>query len=232
MGAILGRLLRLIIALALAPLVLACVAAAFAFLGDYAQESLQSWFTIGFLASLPFWLILMAGDHSLVQLLEHELNHAFLAKLFRRQVTRLQVTPYDDNQKGVVTFVPGGGPLFPLIALAPYYLPLFTIPFLLMQPLASQPAVQNGLNLIIGATYSFHVVGLLREFRSYQTDITGSGCLFSIAITVLFNTVILVIILSVVMDDFEALGDYFSQAVQLAEEFYQAALAQLTQLFS
>lgn len=231
MGAILGRLLRLIIALALAPLVLACVAAAFAFLGDYAQEWLQSWFTIGFLASLPFWLILMAGGNSLVQYLEHELNHAFLAKLSRKKVTRLEVTPYD-NQRGVVTFVPEGGCLYSLIALAPYYLPLFTIPFLLMQPLASQPAVQNALNLIIGATYSFHVVGLLREFRGYQTDITGSGCLFSIAITALFNTVILVIILSVVMDDFEALGDYFSQAVQLAEEFYQAALAQLTQLFS
>jgi hypothetical protein len=230
MGALFGRLFRFVLALLLAPLVLAFAVAAYTFLEENAQAWLQSWFTIGFLASFPLWLILMASGNSLVQYLEHELNHAFLAKLFGRQVIRLEVTPYENGQKGMVGFASGSGCLTGLILLAPYYVPLFTVPFLFIQPFASQPTIQNGLNFIIGSTYAFHVAGLLREFRGYQTDITRSGCLFSIAIVALFNTVILVIIIGVVMDDLRALGDYFSQAIQLAQEYYSAAIAWLQEL--
>lgn len=228
MGGILGKLFRFSLVIIFAPLVVAFTVAALAFLGESVDEWLTSWFVLGFIASAPIWIILMASGHSMLQTLEHELNHAILAKLFFRQVTRLEVTPYPvDGRGGVVEFAPGCGCLTTLIILGPYYLPLFTIPFLFVRPFASQPSVQNALNLIIGVTYAFHIVGLAFEFRSYQTDLTRTGCLFSLAVTVLFNAAILVIIVGVVMGDFRFLTDYFSGALELTQEYYQMAIAAL-----
>lgn len=167
----------------------------------------------------------------MLQILEHELNHAVMAKLFFRQVTQLDVTPYAvEGPAGFVAHAPGCGCLTTFITLAPYYVPLFTIPFLVVRPFASQPSMQNALNLMIGVTYAFHVVGLAFEFRSNQSDLTRTGCLFSLAVTTLFNAVMLVIIIGVVMGDFQFLTDYFSSAIQLTHEYYQTAIAALQEL--
>lgn len=226
MAALLRRLVKIGIALLLAPLVLAFTVSAVAFLGATLQDWLQSWFTIGFLLSAPLWFFLMLGGNSFLQTLEHELNHAILAKIARRRVERLEVTPYASSQKGVVEFASGCGCMTIPILLAPYYVPLFTLPFLVVRPLASQPTVQNALDLLIGITYAFHVVGLGREFRRHQTDLQEAGCLFATVVIVLLNAITLAVIIAAITD-LSTLPDYFAQAIELAQEYYAAAWAGL-----
>ena len=65
MGAFLGKLLRFVLAVVLAPLVAAFTVTAFEYLTQNAQDWLQSSFTIGFVASLPIW-ILFGGNRQLL----------------------------------------------------------------------------------------------------------------------------------------------------------------------
>jgi hypothetical protein len=111
----------------------------------------------------------------------------------------------------------------PLTALAPYYLPLFTIPFLILKPFV-YPEWRGLVDFFIGFTLCFHYVAFLKDFRLKQSDITKTGILFSFAITVFLNVVILVVILCVVINCYSCILDYFKASIVGAVDAYKAAL--------
>jgi hypothetical protein len=105
------------------------------------------------------------------------------------------------------------------MVLAPYYLPVLTLPLLLVEPFLSAP-IDQAVDFLIGFTLAFHYVGLAREFRWYQTDLQRMGYIFSLVVVPLFNAVWLVVILSAVSDNHPAVLDFFKASWQRARILY------------
>ncbi len=114
------------------------------------------------------------------------------------------------------------------IYLAPYFLPLFTIPLLIARPFVEPTGnIIRIVDFFIGFTLSFHYFGLFKEFSPRQPDIAETGLLFSAGMTIVLNLVFLVIILGVVTGGHSQILEYFRLSLAAAPEYYQAVLDQL-----
>jgi hypothetical protein len=137
-----------------------------------------------------------------------------------------QINSKDEETSVVAPLDPSHAPNF-LIRLAPYYFPVFTIPLLIAEPLASFP-LHEIIDFLIGFTLAFHFVGLRREFGLRQkTDIAPYGLSFPFCITCLFNTILLVIAICVVSSNYSGILNYFESSIARTPESYQAALQTL-----
>lgn len=115
-----------------------------------------------------------------------------------------------------------------LIALAPYYLPLATIPLLIIRPTVPKPG-HGFLDFLIGLTLAFHLVGLFRSFNRRQTDITNFGMLFALGLTATLNVVVLMVIATILSGRYEGLGPCLQDMAARVIEFYGAAISALRQ---
>jgi len=118
-----------------------------------------------------------------------------------------------------------------MISLAPYFLPVFTIPLLIIKPFIinqTQPAV----NLLIGVTFGFHLIGLFKEFRFYQSDIKMSGIVFSLCIIILLNILILVIVLSGVYNSYLIVWYYLKKSFVDSMNYYSFCFLYIYGTFS
>jgi hypothetical protein len=111
-----------------------------------------------------------------------------------------------------------------LNALAPYFLPLFTVPLLLVRPFAPG-AVVKIVDVLIGVTYAFHLVTGILEFGPHQSDVKNTGTIFSYAFVLLMHVVFLLIILLIVSGNYADIGAYFRAAWARAQAAYGATLA-------
>ncbi|MFN2227769.1 MAG: hypothetical protein ACK2UY_15725, partial [Anaerolineae bacterium] len=111
-----------------------------------------------------------------------------------------------------------------LNALAPYYLPLFTLPLLLLRPFAPD-AIVSIVDLLIGATYAFHLVTGILDIGPHQTDFTKTGLIFSYTFVILMHIVFLLIILLVVSGNAAGITAYFRAAWARAQIAYGVTLA-------
>ena len=140
-----------------------------------------------------------------------------------------QINSEDEETSVVAPLDPSHAPNF-LIRLAPYYFPVFTIPLLIAEPLASFP-LHEMIDFLIGFTLAFHFVGLRREFGLKQkTDIVPNGLPFSFCVTCLLNTILLVIAICVVSSNYSGILDYFQNSIARTPESYQTAFQILMML--
>jgi hypothetical protein len=226
-----ARLVRCIFGLALIPAAFGIAFAAAAFIADSAQELLHSPFTLGFvLAVVP--AIALALRVPLLQILEHELGHYAAAKAFGNEVVGVAAQRTEQNglvsASGVTVYRPPIGAS--LIVLAPYFLPLFTLPLLLVRPLISPPA-QPIIDFLIGATLVWHFVTVFAELLQGQPDISEATLLFAFPVIIIANALITVFILAVVLEDLPALVPFAQEAWDASTAAYQAALGWLAEGF-
>lgn len=111
-----------------------------------------------------------------------------------------------------------------LNALAPYFLPLFALPLLLLRPFAPGSVVTI-VDLLIGITYAFHLVTGILEFGLHQSDVKNTGVVFSYAFVILMHVVFLIIILLVVSGNYAGIAAYFRAAWARAQAAYGVTLA-------
>lgn len=143
------------------------------------------WLSIFFCLPKPMWIYVLG----------HELTHALWAWLFGGQVKRLKVT----SKGGHVIVTKTNF----LIALAPYFFPLYAA--IVVAVFAMGHLIWNwqGLfvwfHLLLGAAYAFHLTLTLYVLQSRQTDITEHGYLFSATIIFLGNVALLLIGLPLLM---------------------------------
>ena len=93
--------------------------------------------------------------------------------------------------------------------MAPYFLPISTLLPLLLYPLTTGIA-QIVLDVIIGFTYGFHIVGVIREFGSRQTDIQSTTYVFAWSLVVIMNALIFVVIIAVLVEDYAIIADFLA----------------------
>jgi hypothetical protein len=236
-GCLLKELIGFPISILLAPLIYSFVYEAYLFLVSSIKLSSIIWFICGsFLYVLVYILIFLIGGALpytifFLEHLEHELGHSIAGFIFLRGTRKLIANPgwkHEDGEQSQVVFLDSSyAPNF-LIRLAPYYFPVFTIPLLIAEPLASFP-LREIIDFLIGFTLAFHFVGLRREFGLKQeTDIAPYGLSFPFCITCLLNTILLIIAICVVSRNYLGILNYFESSIARTPESYQAALQTLT----
>jgi hypothetical protein len=228
------KLLYFALVLALTPLLLAFTAEGIDFLASVFTFKAAQWFVAGAVGSLVVYIVLLNNSIAFIEHLLHELEHAIVSFLFTFQwPKRMEVDPAQGS-KVVVTGK--GGCLVPL---APYYLPLLTLPFLLVKALAALvfsllnaafPAILAAvLDLLIGATLTFHVVCTLKEFSYRQTDIRTIGLISSLVIVLFLSFVFLVLSVTVVIGSYAQFVDYVRSVSMGLVDTYQAAIGLVTE---
>lgn len=129
----------------------------------------------------------------------HELTHAFWAVMLGGKIKSLLVS----HEGGQVTLSKSNF----LIALAPYFFPLYTFLLIPIYFIAA-PKFHPVLAFAIGFTLAFHVALTLHSLREHQSDIREVGVLFSFSFVYLMNVLVIAVILAVVAPEMIRLPQY------------------------
>jgi hypothetical protein len=216
------KLLRFFVRISLIPLIYALTYEALLFMRSNVTGQSITWLLAGLGASLVICLVMFSGESRAVQFLEslkHELAHAAISLLLFKMPETFVVDVSDESRTERGRTGPPRGCFFG--ALAPYYLPVFTIPLLLIKPV-TPASLRNIADFLIGVTLAFHYVTAIRHFHFRQTDITRTGRVFSTIMTILLNIIWLVIILCVVTNNYAGIVTYFKSCVIRAVDIYKA----------
>jgi hypothetical protein len=97
-----------------------------------------------------------------------------------------------------------------LIALAPYFFPLYAMLVVLIFSLGNLVWDWSRLapifHLLLGAAYAFHVTLTFHALKQSQTDITSQGYLFSATVILLGNVLILLLGIPMVLGQVQVLS--------------------------
>ena len=135
------------------------------------------WLVIYLLLPKPMWIYVLG----------HELTHALWTWLFGGKVKQFKVT------------ADGGHVLVSktnfLIALAPYFFPLYALVVVAIFMLGHWVWGWQGylvwFHLLLGAAYAFHVTLTWHILKNHQSDIAGQGYMFSAVVIWLGNAAVL-----------------------------------------
>jgi hypothetical protein len=222
------RLFNLALVLLLAPALFAFVWEGVFYLLSVITFAAIMWFVLGIGLSVLIYVLLLHGRIGFIEHLLHELEHATLPVLLTfRFPSRMEIDP--DQGSNVRISTAGGC----LATLAPYYLPLLTLPFLVLKALAyvaftvlkipMPSALAAALDLLIGATFMFHFVCTLHEFRFYQPDIKTTGYIGSTIAVLFLNFMFLLLCVAVVTSSYPQLWETVKLALATTVEAYQAS---------
>lgn len=148
-------------------------------------------FWVPLLAGMACWGVVFAllPRPMWVYVLGHELTHALWAWLFGGEVKRMKVTA----RGGHVVVTKSNF----LIALAPYFFPLYAAVVVAVYAVGSLFADWRPyapvFHLLLGFTYAFHLTLTFCVLQTRQTDITEHGYLFSGAVIFLGNVALLLV---------------------------------------
>jgi len=201
-----AKLLKFVIALALAPLVageiwtLIDLARAAAVPGGQWEQAWFVSFGAGFLAWLLIFVILPRTTWLYV--LGHEVTHALAAMLAGGKISSFQVSAKGGH---VVTDKVNWW-----ITLAPYFVPLYALIWMALwlsvdfyYPLkAWQPVLYFGL----GVFWCFHLTFTVSMFHFGQTDLSSQGIVFSAVIILLINLIVFLFLFSFLAHDLTLAG--------------------------
>jgi hypothetical protein len=150
----------------------------------------MSMFALGLAVYLALWWWLFRYSRfTFFMTLEHELTHALFAALTFHRVKGLRVTL---TRGGQVTYVGEGNWL---ISVAPYFFP--TLSLVLILVFAAIPVRMSGLDdVIVGASFAYHLTSTWRETHSGQSDIKKTGIWFCGAFLPTANMVTVGIVLA------------------------------------
>ena len=213
------KVFKFVLAFLLIPLVVAFVAVAGQMLlHDVPWGELQ-WALIGFAAYVFLYPLIRTRNLHFIEIFEHELAHMITDLSVFRRLQEFRVNP-EENKSCVAhtpsTGIPGMGCL---TTLAPYFLATFTIPLLAVRFITPENLVP-ALDVVIGVSLGFHFVALFYEFRPRQTDLQKQTMPFAIVITVLLNTILVIVVIGVLLQDFTVVLDYWKSALLEAGTYY------------
>ena len=205
-----GKLLRFLFLIPSLPLIYAFSHEALLFFTQIEWKD-TLFFLLGMVVYVLLYAVAFAGNIGFLETLEHELTHAGASLATLKMPGRLVVEP-------------GGGETVArgcfLVALAPYFLPLFTLPLLLLKPVVPPP-FDRVIDFLIGFTLAFHYVRLYNDLKTTQTDITRTGTIFSFFFSVVMNLIFLVVILAVVTGRYAMIPEYFKTSWERTKATYQ-----------
>ncbi len=224
-----GKLVRFMLLIPLLPAIYAFSHEAVLFVAQLNYEDLI-FFLIGIAVYILLYVVILAGRIDFIEILEHELTHAVAALMLFQMPRKLVidtegVDKKNGDEKGGAkkrdTQVAGVTETIGCfwVLLAPYFLPLFTLPLLLVK-LVVPPPYDRAVDVLIGFTLAFHYVRLFKDLRVKQSDITTAGTIFAAVVSIFLNLLFLVLILALVTDTQASLPDYLTASIERAKQAY------------
>ncbi|MDD5557663.1 MAG: hypothetical protein PHN82_10520 [bacterium] len=188
------RLAKFLAGLALIP---ACHGATLAFGRDLLGEiASQTWFVAGMAAFVLLFAVFQQPIRTYV--FGHELTHAIWMLLFQGKVTAFSASAKGGKVEGTKGNF--------LIALSPYFFPVYTILLIavyLLGKLFWEPGRFTGAFVfLIGFTWAFHAVLTVSVLLKGQAEVKRNGYLFSAAVIYLMNMAVLGLILTFICPAF------------------------------
>ena len=180
--------LKFLVAILLLPL---CVGMAKALLSVLGGSGPADTIWVAMLAGVACWVViyLLLPKPMWIYVFGHELTHALWTWFFGGQVKKFKAT----SNGGHVVITKNNF----LIALAPYFFPLYAIIVVLVFGIGNWAwgwtRYLVWFHLLLGATYAFHITLTWHILKTRQSDITQQGYLFSAVIIFLGNTGLLLI---------------------------------------
>lgn len=173
-----------------------------------------NFFNIGIAAYILLYVFFISRKIIFIETFEHELCHTVMAWL-----TFQKVVSFNANASGSGNITHTSDNF--LIALAPYFFPIFTIPLIIIRPFIIS-SVQEYFNFFIGFTLAFHYMGLLKEFRPVQPDIKKSGFIFSIVVSLFFNLIFTVISMAFASGAYKNVWLYLKDSAVKSVVYYKS----------
>lgn len=200
------------------PMLYAFVAQALLFLFSHFGELWSNWFLYGVIFYVILYAVLLWAKMDFLETFEHELGHTVVAFLFFNKVTHFFAS---SRLGGFVVFEKRSGAIGrTLITMAPYFLPVLTLPFLLIKPFMMASA-HKAVDFFLGLTLAFHFIALSKEFRpSIQSDIQKVGLPYALATVVLFNGVFTVLTISFALSKYAYVFTYMKESFLAGWKIY------------
>jgi hypothetical protein len=171
---------------------------------------------------------------------EHELTHALVALLFFRRIKKFVVTRYEGGYI-VNTSGFGGEAGNHFIALAPYFLPTFTLLSVLIRPFL--PATWFPCyDVWIGITFSYQTLSNFGELKQnwtakpfrqagtgaqINTDIGQEGFIFSFVMIVTLKLLFLSMMMFIAAGDYAAMTEWMGIILKQSTGFYYHVFAEM-----
>ncbi len=200
-------LLTFLLYASLLPFIIGFVQEAFFFLHSYRGLIFNSWFFNGVLIYSVSYVLFLKKHMEFLETFEHELAHAITGAFFFNKVQFFGATSV-----GYGAVITSREPNT-IILLAPYFLPVFTLPLIFVRPFISSFAYFPVLDFTIGMTVAFHFIGVIKEFKAHQSDVQRVGMTISYLLVIFFNALFLVLIIAMVFADINAFFLYLRHAL-------------------
>jgi hypothetical protein len=182
------KLCKVLVAILLLPV---CVGAGWALWRVVRESGNADTIWVAILSGAGCWLViyLLLPKPMWIYVVGHELTHAVWTWLLGGQVKRFNAS----SQGGHVVVTKSNF----LIALDPYYFPLYALLIVLVYGLGRLAWDWHGylvwFHVLLGAAYAFHVTLTWHVLKTSQSDITEHGYLFSAVIIFLGNVTLLLV---------------------------------------
>lgn len=153
----------------------------------------------------------------------HELMHAIPTWFFGGEVKGFKVSKKGGSVKTTKSNF--------IIALFPYFLPVYTIFFFLVYLIVNMFVSLSGyvhyFIFLIGFSLTFHIVMTVDFLKTKQPDLMETGYLFSLSLIYMVNLCAVILILIFIFKNDVSFLDFIKEGYELTKVFYIAVFRQL-----
>jgi hypothetical protein len=167
---------------------------------------------LGSYALVWFFMIRKKRDTGVWDTFEHELTHAIFCVLLFKKVHAFHAGAEadQDGRLGYISHEGATGFRETLITLAPYFFPTYTVFLFLIRLLVAESYLWY-FDIVVGASFSYHLISTWQEFGFHQQDIKSQTPFFSVSFILLANIIINPMVLLVVHQGWGAVPDYLRE---------------------
>lgn len=164
---------------------------------------------LGSYALVWFFMIRKKRDTGVWDTFEHELTHAIFCVLLFKKVHAFHASSNadQDGHLGYVSHEGATGFRETLITLAPYFFPTYTVFLFLIRLLVAESYLWY-FDIVVGASFSYHLISTWQEFGFHQQDIKSQTPFFSVSFILLSNIIINPMVLLVIHQGWGAVPEY------------------------
>ena len=159
-----------------------------------------------------FFMIRKKRDTGVWDTFEHELTQAIFCVLLFKKVHAFHAGAEadQDGRLGYISHEGATGFRETLITLAPYFFPTYTVFLFLIRLLVAESYLWY-FDIVVGASFSYHLISTWQEFGFHQQDIKSQTPFFSVSFILLANIIINPMVLLVVHQGWGAVPDYLRE---------------------
>jgi hypothetical protein len=236
---LLSRLFKpitILLLLLLGPAIYSCGLQTLAFLSWNLEIQALDFFAIGFVCYFllhgAVWYTegQLQAHLQFIRVLRHELTHSFAAMFLGKPINEMLISNPAINPGAAshAKWLNASYVLDWLVYLAPYYLPLFTLPLLPLRLVLSSFAGE-AIDFLIGFSMAFHYVSLVYELLLQRLgqksgDVRRIGCLFSYVVIILFNLLSLALVKAVLHQHWPNVGEHLGGFLEQSREMYRGTI--------